>query len=89
MVDTIALTVTDEALAESLKDCEAGEEKTLTFKVTAKDMATISGDVTAIEGYGEEEPEADYDGEEETPTPPVKSNGRKMPKAIEMIGSGK
>ena len=96
MVDSIALTVTDQDLAESLKDCEVGEEKTLTFKVTGVEPGKLSGDVTAIEGYGEQdeaESEANYDAEEELPR---KANNedmgamkKKMPRAIIMIGAGK
>ena len=100
MVDSIALSVPDEDLAESLKDCKVGEEKTVTFKVTGASPGNLSGDVTGVEGYGQEE-EQDYDSEEEMAEPDHEMSSSKamsgemgkmkkrMPKAIVMIGMGK
>lgn len=94
MVDSIALSIPDEDLAESLKDCKVGEEKTVTFKVTSVSPGNLSGNVTGVEGYGQEE-EANYDADEEaTPSREMSMDGaskmkKRMPKAIVMIGMGK
>lgn len=82
MADQITLTVSDKELAASLDDCEVGETKTVEFKVTEKSGTALSGEVTSVEGYEQEE-EENYDAEEEMP------RSMKMPKAIVIIGEGK
>lgn len=93
MVKNITLAVPDEDLAESLKDCRVGEEKTITFTVADVRPGKLSGDVTAIEGYGEEsedEPEQNYDADDDAPRDRgMNSMKKRMPKAIIMIGAGK
>lgn len=99
MVDSIALSVPDEDLAESLKNCKVGEEKTVTFKVTSASPGNLSGNVTGVEGYGKEE-EQNYDSDEEMASDHEMSSDehassemgkmkKRMPKAIVMIGMGK
>lgn len=94
MVDSISLSVPDEALSESLKDCKVGEEKTVTFKVTSASPGNLSGDVTSVAGYEQEE-ELDNDADEEMPPEGKEMSGemgkmkKRMPKAIVMIGMGK
>ena len=97
MVKQITLTVSDDDLAESLKDCRVGEEKTLTFTVGDVRPGKLSGDVTSVEDYGDDadeaEPESNYDADEDAP-PQKSGHGmsamkKRMPKAIIMIGAGK
>lgn len=96
MVKNITLTVSDDDLAESLKDCRVGEEKTLTFTVGDARPGKLSGDVTSVEGYGEEaneedgESEENYDADEDAPKGhSMGAMKKRMPKAIIMIGAGK
>lgn len=96
----ITLNVPDE-IAQVLADCEPGEEKTVTFRVSSNLDGEIQGDVTEVEDYAEEldeesgevsessemEPAAEYSSSHGTAAP--KKSKRKMPKAVLMIGLGK
>ena len=92
MVNQITLSVPDTELAESLVNCKVGEEKTVTFAVTEVAEGRLAGNVTSVEDYGSEAEETEDEGVTEEDAMPAKSGmhgGRKMPRAIIMIGAGK
>lgn len=72
-------------VADQLAECEVGEEKAITFTVTAKGEGTIEGEATGVEHVTGGEKYAEEEGEEipaETTEPTSK---RKVPKAILMV----
>lgn len=72
----ITIDTTDPEVAKLFEDCEPGESKTLTFKVTSKTPSAVQGDIETVEGYGDDE----ENNEGDTPSPD--GAGRALPNKI-------
>lgn len=89
MVHTIIGHIENQELADSLADCEPGEEKTITLKVTKTDTGSLTGTVTGVEGYAAGEAESEEEGDMGRMNGGGKyPSSKKVPKAIVMVGMG-